>query len=332
LKADYCKDSSVINVLITGMGSTTAISVVKGLRQQKEIKLRIIGVDINNKNEIAGSSFCDTFYRVPWAIHSNYIEEIIKICQFEHIQVIFPIIDNELEIIAENINLFHNLNIKVWLSKINTIQICNDKYETYKFLLKHQFPTPQSWLPEEIEGRESEMIYPLIVKPRNGFSSIDVFRVENVVDLLQTLKKVNQPILQEYLSGTEFTIDVVADDKSHILAVVPRERIQVKAGISYKGRTVKNEKLSGQAKEIAQALNINGHCNIQCRFQNNIPKFFEVNPRFSGTLPLTIAAGINSPLILLKLTRGENLDRCVFDFREGVYMARYWEERFYYEN
>ncbi|MBC1225309.1 ATP-grasp domain-containing protein, partial [Nostoc sp. UCD120] len=229
-------------------------------------------------------------------------------------------------------NLFHDLNIKVWLSELKTIQICNDKYETYKFLLKHQFATPQTWLPEEVEGREDEMTYPIIVKPRNGFSSIDVFRVENTVDLLQALRKVNQPILQEYLSGHEFTIDVVADDKSHILAVVPRERIQVKAGISYKGRTVKNEKLSEQAKEIAQTLNINGHCNIQCRLQNNVPKFFEVNPRFSGTLPLTIAAGVNSPVILLKLTIGENLDQCFFDFTEGVYMARYWEELFYYEN
>ncbi|AVH64255.1 carbamoyl phosphate synthase-like protein [Nostoc sp. 'Peltigera membranacea cyanobiont' N6] len=319
----------MINVLITGMGSTTAISVVKGLRQQKEIKLRIIGVDINNKNEIAGSYFCDAFYRVPWAIDSNYISELVKICKLENIHIIFPIVDSELEIIAANINLFCAINIKVWLSELKTIQICNDKYKTYNFLLKHQFCTPQTWLPEEVKGREEEMTYPLIVKPRNGFSSIDVFRVENAVDLLQTLKKVNQPLIQEYLSGTEFTIDVVTDDKSHILAVVPRERIQVKAGISYKGRTVKDEKLSEPAKEIAQALNINGHCNIQCRLQNNVPKFFEVNPRFSGTLPLTIAAGINSPLMLVKLAQGKNLDQSFFDFKENVYMARYWEEIFY---
>jgi carbamoyl-phosphate synthase large subunit len=329
LKADYCKDSSVINVLITGMGSTTAISVVKSLRQQKEIKVRIIGVDINNKNEIAGSYFCDIFYRVPWATNSNYISEIVKICKVENIQIIFPIVDSELEIIAENIELFCAMNIKVWLSKLKTIQICNDKYKTYKFLLKHHFTTPQSWLPEEVKGSEDKMTYPLIVKPRNGFSSIDVFKVENAVDLLQTLKKVNQPIIQEYLSGTEFTIDVVADDESHILAIVPRERIQVKAGISYKARTVKDEKLSEQAKEIAQALNINGHCNIQCRLQNNVPKFFEVNPRFSGTLPLTMAAGINSPLMLVKLAQGKKLEQRFFDFKENVYMARYWEEIFY---
>ncbi|MGB3206622.1 MAG: ATP-grasp domain-containing protein [Crinalium sp.] len=319
----------MIPVLVTGMNSVTAISIVKGLRQQAELLLHIVGTDTNLKNEIAGSSFCDQFYTVPKAVEDNYISQLVDICVAENVKIIFPVVDIELEIIATNIEVFRNQGIQVWLSNLETIQTCNNKYQTYKFFLDHKFATPQTWLPEEITGREADFPYPLIVKPIDGRSSIDVFCVEDVAALQQALKKVNQPIIQEYLEGKEFTIDVVADEDSRILAVVPRERIEIKAGISYKGRTVKDQQLIEKATDIAQKLQIKGACNIQCRVKDNLVKFFEVNPRFSGTLPLTIAAGVNSPLLLVKLALGQNLEKEYFDFKEGLYMARYWQEVFY---
>lgn len=328
-KSAYSQNSNQANILITGMGSTTAISVVKGLRQQQEVSTKIIGVDINHKNEIAGSKFCDVFYQIPLAVNDNYILRLIDICEAENISIIFPIVDIELEIIATHINEFISRKIKVWVSSIETIKICNNKYQTYKFFLNHQIPTPFTWLPEEIKGKEENLTYPLIVKPQNGFGSADIFCAKNPIELNFTLKKITQPIVQEYLEGKEFTIDVVADEQSNILAVVPRERIEVKAGICYKGKTIKNEQIISQTKKIAELLSIKGHCNIQCRLHNEIPIFFEINPRFSGTLPLTIAAGVNSPLILVKLAKEQPLKQNFFNFQEGVYMARYWEEYFY---
>lgn len=320
----------MIPVLVTGMGSVTAVSIVKGLRQQSEL-LYIVGTDTNIKNEIAGSSFCDKFYTVPRAVDYNYISQLLDICAAENVKIVFPVVDIELEIIATNIEVFRNHGIHVWLSDLETIQTCNNKYQTYKFFLDHKFATPQTWLPEEIAGREADLPYPLIVKPIDGRSSIDVFCVEDVTALQQALKKVNQPIIQEYLEGKEFTIDVLADEDSRILAVVPRERIEIKAGISYKGQTVKDKQLIEKATDIAKKLRIKGACNIQCRVQDSLVKFFEVNPRFSGTLPLTIAAGVNSPMLLVKLALGQKLEKEYFDFQAGVYMARYWQECFYYE-
>ena len=317
--------------MVTGMGSTTAISVVKGIRRQTEVAIQIIGVDINRESEIAGSSFCDRFYTVPGAVDNSYISELLRICEAEGVKVLFPIIDAELATIAAQIEMFRARKIHVWLSDLETVQICNDKYETYRFLTENKFPTPQTWLPEEAARQEAELPYPLIVKPRDGVSSIDVFRVEGDSELEAVLKKVKKPILQEYLEGEEFTIDVVTDNDSRLLAVVPRQRIEVKAGISYKGRTVRDEQLIEQAGKIAEALKIKGACNTQCRVMDGRPKFFEINPRFSGTLPLTIAAGVNGPLLLVKLALGQMLDQNYFDFRAGTYMARYLEEVFYHE-
>ena len=43
-----------INVLITGVGSTTALSVIKGLRKQNEFDVFIVGTDINERDNITG--------------------------------------------------------------------------------------------------------------------------------------------------------------------------------------------------------------------------------------------------------------------------------------
>lgn len=318
-------------VLVTAMGSNTAISVVKGLRRQSEIALRIVGTDMNRESEIAGSSFCDKLYTIPGAAEPQYIPELLGICKEERIQILFPIIDIEVEVIAAHIDAFYSAGIRVWTSDLRSVRICNDKYETYRFFVEHGFPTPPTWLPEDWAGEEKHLSYPLIVKPRDGISSINVFRVENAAELEVALKRVKKPIAQEYVEGKEFTIDVLADQDSRVLAVVPRERMETKAGLSYKGRTVRDQRLINEAERISQALLIKGPCNIQCRVKEGSPKFFEVNPRFSGGLPLTIAAGVNSPLLLVKLALNEKVDRSCFDFEPGVYMARYFEEVFSYE-
>lgn len=158
----------MINVLITGMGSITAISALKGLRKQTEINIRIIGVDINEGNRIAGSYLCDKFYKVPYAVEDTYIPQLLEICKKEDVRIIFPIIDIELEVIASAIDRFKDKGIFVWLSESKTIKICNDKYNTFRFFKKNDFPTPETWLPKEIENIKDQLAYPLILKPIDG--------------------------------------------------------------------------------------------------------------------------------------------------------------------
>ena len=43
-------------------------------------------------------------------------------------------------------------------------------------------------------------------------------------------------IIQEYLPGKEYTVDVLSDLDGNSLLAIPRERIEVKAGISSKGK------------------------------------------------------------------------------------------------
>lgn len=316
-----------LTVLITGVGSTPAISVIKGLRRQDTSGIRIIGTDIHPRHFIAGSSFCDGFYTVPPADDQKYIPVLLEICLREQIEVLIPIIDPELLVLSESKERFANIGVMVVVSDPNTIRVCNDKYATAQFFRGHGIPTPDTWLCDDSHMVEKAH-YPVFVKPRYGMSSRDAFRVDSPDELQRAHTRVPDLIVQSCLSGEEYTTDILADLNGEIIAVVPRLRMETRAGIIYKGRTCRDERLISWGHRISKALNIKGPANIQCFVSGDNISYFEVNPRFSAGLPLTIAAGINSPWWLLRLLAGERPEQELLPFKE-IIMTRYWSEVFH---
>jgi len=316
--------------MVTGVGSTTAISIIKGIRKQNDYIAHVTGVDINKKNEIAGSTFCDSYYKIPEAGDKQYINTLLDIVKKEEIEILFPVIDIELNIISKFIKFFNELGVFVWISEPKTINICNDKYHTYNFFKDNKIKTPKTLLPNDVDKNMKRLIFPLIIKPRDGVSSRDVYKVNDLVELQRYIKIVNNSIIQEYIEGTEYTIDVLSDYNSNALSAVPRERIETRGGISYKGKIVVNNKLVDSGRNIAQLLKIRGACNIQCIINKKGDIYFiEVNPRFSGSLPLTIAAGVNGPLILMKIALKDSIEKNHLEYTPNISMARYWEEIFH---
>ena len=53
------------------------------------------------------------------------------------------------------------------------------------------------------------------------------------------------------------------------------------------------------------------------------PVVFEINPRFSGGIPLTIAAGVDVPRLLIELALGRSVRPRVGEFLAGLWMSSY---------
>jgi carbamoyl-phosphate synthase large subunit len=318
-----------VNVLLTGVGSTTAISVIKGLKKQNEYEIFIVGIDIFDENDIAGSKFCNKFFMVPPATNEiEYISKLLDIINRESIDVLIPIIDIELEVIAKNINVFKN--IFILLSNYETIIICNDKLKTYEFFKKFKIPTLETVFLENLDDftnmiPHKKICYPFIIKPRKGVSSRDVYEIRNFEEN-GLIKRIEEPIIQEKGYGNEYTIDIFGDGK-RLISAVPRIRIETRSGISYKGKTVENETLIKYCESIYRELKFMGPANLQCFVNDGDIKFFDINPRFSGSLPLTIESGVNTPLLAIKMVKNHQLEP-ITNFKI-VKMCRYWDEVFF---
>ncbi len=115
-------------------------------------------------------------------------------------------------------------------------------------------------------------------------------------------------MLQEYLPGEEYSVDVYVRRDGRVIAAVPRARMKIDSGIAVASRTVNVPEVIAAAVRTAEIIGIRGIANVQFkRAADGVFKLLEVNPRFPGTLPLTGAAGIDMPKLMADELAGRTL-------------------------
>jgi carbamoyl-phosphate synthase large subunit len=205
-------------------------------------------------------------------------------------------------------------------SPASTATLCNDKLDTCEALIEAGVRAARTYAPDALP---ENVALPLFVKPRIGRGAIGAFPARTRDELRFFLGYVENPIVQEYLDGPEYTIDVLCDFNGRPLSIVPRERVVIRAGVIDRGRTVNDPKLIELARATCEALPFAGPVNIQCRLHRGEPVIFEINPRFSGGIPLTIQAGADFTQMLLKMVLGRAVVPAVGQFRDGLWMTSF---------
>jgi carbamoyl-phosphate synthase large subunit len=317
-----------INVLITA--ASRRVPLVRAFRAavEKFGKGRVITTDINPLSPAL--YFGHKHHIVPLTTDRHYIPILESICDAEDVNLIIPTIDDELPIFGRALGRWDQLGIAVAVSSEKTSNTCNDKYEMYRFCQTHGIETPKTRLAEDVDF--SELRYPVYVKPRFGRGSVNVFAVSNEAQLRLFLNYVPDAIVQDNLPGTEFTIDVLSDFNARVISIVPRERLVIRAGVSDKGVTRKTEEVMSFARNLAERLKIIGPANIQCKWDGAEVSLIEVNPRFSGGIPLTIASGADFAAWLVQLTAGVEVRPQIGKFQDGLTMMSFEESIFVSES
>jgi len=259
-------------------------------------------------------------YRVPLATHPEYIDALLDVCVNEEIGLLVPTVDDELEVVARARVRFTDIGVSVACSPDSTAALCNDKYATCHHLADHGVEAARTWLPGQIPDDAPELLF---IKPRVGRGGVGAFTIRNRRERDFFLEYVASPVVQEYLQAPEYTVDMLCDWNGEPIFIVPRERTVIRSGVIDRGRTVKNDALQALALAVAAAIRFQGPVNIQCRMRGDVPVVFEINPRFSGGIPLTVAAGANFPSALVRMARGESLSPRLGEFRPNLWMTKY---------
>jgi len=303
------------NVLIPGAGGAAGIGAIKSLRLA-HYSGKIISTDINPLS--AGLHLADHGYVVPAADDSEFFTSVIKIMRENNIEIILPTSGFDIVPYSQNKEKLRNIGVIAVISDYNVIESCIDKLKFYD-LLKNHFKLP--FTSSEIYEFDS---FPCIIKPICGKGSKNVFFCNNPEELIQIASKYDGMLVQEYLPGVEYSIDVMSDLEGHALFAIPRERIEVKSGICSKGRIVNNKQLIQIAMDLTNYLGLIGPSCVQMKLDGQgIPKIVEVNPRMGGATIIATYAGVNFPKIIIDLVKGEKI--MLPTFRE-VTVVRYYED------
>jgi carbamoyl-phosphate synthase large subunit len=308
-----------VHVLITAASRRVAlVQAFQRAVRARRMPGRVIVTDVNPLSPAV--HVADRAYRVPLSTDPAYVPELLTICEAEGIRLVVPTIDDELAAVGEARAAFARAGSMLACSPPATSRLCDDKYATCRWLEAAGVPSARSWRPDELP---SDRPMPLFVKPRVGRGGVGAFAVHTRRELAFFLDYVSDPVVQEYLDGPEYTIDVLCDGTGRPLSIVPRERAVIRAGVIDRGRTVRDGRLMDLAGAVCHALRFSGPLNIQCRMRHGAPVVFEINPRFSGGIALTMAAGADLPAMLVGLAAGERVVPALGAFREGLWMTSY---------
>jgi len=203
------------------------------------------------------------------------------------------------------------------------VTVCLDKWKFFRVLRDAAVPTPDTAL-----GAVTGVPGPWIVKPRFGRGSRGVTAVDDSQNLPAICRQTSEPIVQTRLAGREFTADVLVDHDGDLAACVPRWRDETKAGISTKGETFADAVVDEVVARTVAVVGLQGVCNLQGFVDGRDVTVVEVNPRFSGGLPLTLAAGADLVGAFVHGALGEPLSPVRLSYRPGVRMIRYLTEIF----
>ena len=302
-------------ILVPGASAPAAINTIKSLKMVK-YPVRIVSSDTNPIS--AGFYMSDIHELLPEVESKSYLPKLFELITKYKISILMPSSGYDIYHFSKNKDKLLKLGALPVVSDENTMEICRDKMQTYN-QLSNRFDLPVTTLDsKEISG------FPIIAKPRYGKGSKGIFKIENAIDLKYAISKQNDLIFQEYLPGTEYTIDVLSDLDGEPLIAVPRIRVQTKAGISTVGKIVTNKKISETCKSIAKDLKIKGPCCIQMKESDDgVLKLVEVNPRLGGGTIFTALAGANFPAMILDMATGK---RIKIPKISEITVVRYFEE------
>lgn len=284
-------------------------------------------IAVNSEPNTTGMQVADKSYVLPKVNDHNYIDLLFDISRQENVSLVVSLFDIDLPYLAEARNRFLNAGIQVAVSDPYVIEIANDKWLTYEFLVRNNIATPKSYISlNDVRSALSmgEIQYPLFIKPRWGMGSIAIFRADSTDELdffyhysrkqisatyLKILSSKNlqeSVLIQEFVPGAEFGVDVFNDLAGNHLSTIVKRKFAMRSGETDGAVTVESPEISEIGKQISSLLRHRGNMDIDVLLNDKgIPHVLELNARFGGGYPFSHLAGARFPDALVAMVKGE---------------------------
>ncbi len=315
-------DKNKIVILFPCVGRR--VGLVQSFRQAcEELNLDCVIVGADKTEMTPAYQICDKKYTVESVLHSRYAQQISDIIKHEQVDLLVPTVDLDLMLWAQRQQEMAGLGCTTLISSPKVIEICMDKRNTFTFLKEHGFDTPHTMSIEDVDS--TVLNYPIILKPWDGYASKHNKIVHDPEEFEFYSQRIPNCIVQEHVVGEEITSDVLVDFEGKVRCVVPRLRMQTRAGEVSKGKTVRHEETIRQAAAFVEKLQCGpGIITVQSFLTHDERiLFFDVNPRFGGGVPLSIKAGANFPLWILQWLIGQDPEISMNNWKDGLIMLRY---------
>ena len=310
-----------MNILITSAG--TRGYLIRYFKKALKEKGKIFAADCSKYAPALYNA--DNYFIVPPVADKNYINELFKICLKNNVKGVISLSDIELPVFAQYKSKFLEKGIKLVVSDPETVDVCYDKYKTFKFLKENKFPFPKTFLSlnEVLREIKSKTIkFPLLIKPRKGSAGVGIKEVFNIKELQNGFKEKENLIIQEFIQGVQYGIDVFSNSSLVPVSIYAKKVIRIRAGIADKEVTVYDAKMIDHIRSLIGKLGLYGPGDIDLIKRRNEYVVLEINPRFGGGYPLAHVVGANFPKKAIRLINGDLLEADFRRYPDNIVMMK----------
>lgn len=307
-----------MKILFTSVGRRVElVRAFKAAATKLDTELIIYGGDITDT--APALFFCDRTVILPRIKDEAYIPELKRICAEENIDALIPTIDTDLLILSKHKEEFGNT--KVFISETDKIALCRDKRYTADYFnsVGLKSPHPIDDYTKYDEG------FPAFIKPKDGSSSIGANKVLNADDLKLYAENTEDYIIQPFVEGTEYTVDIFCDYEGNPIYITPRIRLQVRAGEVLKTEIAQDDCIISEMQALIKDYKPCGAITVQLIRDSKTGDdyYIEINPRFGGGAPLSIKAGADSAEAMIRILKGEKMSYIPKAAEDGAVYSRF---------
>jgi len=335
----------MISVLLTSVGTDSAVALCDALRASFPAGLTLAGVD--TRTAVACMPWLDHFARVPPRRSPGFMDEILRLCRRHEITHVWPLSTEDQLIMA--LESTTRLRDRVVIaSPPDVVEIANDKIRLYDSCAAGGLPLPVYRVVDDVPSllrAAGELGYPqrpVVLKAASGTGAAGLKIIRPEISRLEMFhSRLNRDVtlqaaaaqldgvspwpslmLTEYLPGEEFSVDILRFRGAWKGGVV-RRRDESLFGLATDATVVDRPDVLEQARQVVEHVGLEFVSNVQFRgAEDGRPLLMEINPRVPGTIGLTVAAGSNLPGVALALATGRDCD--LPPPRIGTRMIRYF--------
>lgn len=306
-------NKDTVCILLTSVFGDYMKETIKCFKNNEdERNIRVVGCDIKPFNEFDVNYFnLDSFYQVPKCDCQFYVNELLDICKKEKVDFLIPCNTKELNSISQRRSEFEAVGTKVIISNYSGLIIANDKVSLYDYMKKNGYGVPLQLCSHSlsliVKFLEMHPHTKFCYKERNSCGGRGFGVLNRLEDIRYLIKDNKGMFLQKYLSGKEYSVDLLVDNGKVLYSVV-KLNLVMENGVAQKSIVINDDRISKECVRLCEELNLNGCIGFDLKEdENGSPFIIDCNPRLTATVSLCRKAGVNLPYLSLKKELGYNV-------------------------
>ena len=319
-------------LLLTCVGGELSSQVILSLKQSTRYRVRIVGID--SSPHATARHFVDAFHVVPAGTAPNYVDAVRDVVRRETVNLLLPTSDEEALALADDRDAIESLGCQLACTDAKVIRMLSSKSETYAWLDSRGIATPEWHVVhtlKDLTARADAMLAKLgeaVVKPsqtRGGRGAVvirtDIDGIHPVAGTREihadprSFREQLLPVYGEHLPAVVMQrllepvhdLDMLAW-RGRPLRVIPRRRLD-SARPNEGHEIVHRPELIELGRTLIAGLGLSWLYDCDVMYDSaGTPFVVEINPRPSGSVAVTAAAGVPIFEDLIALALGQEVD------------------------